>query len=340
MYQVGWDKQEIQITPKGYAMFGYGQWSHRAYEQRTALFARSFSIVDQQQHRLIICCLDLGCITHAMRSQSMQRLQQILGSQFDENQLVLMATHTHSGPGGCAHEALYNMPTPGFVPEHLNAIVDAIVLSIQTCINTEQDTEICLGTQHFAADTPVAWNRSIKAYNRNPEVKPYSERETHLALNREMQLIGFYREQKLQSFISLFGVHATCLGNIVRTSKNQYNTDMSYPIHFRKKILAKLEEGQSIRAVAQHFEINKNTIVEWKKRIEIKRTRPRKPSKVDDDALRADVEQYPDDYQYERAARFGCGTSTIGDALKRLNITIKKKPYGTRKQKQNSESSI
>ncbi|OTL06556.1 transposase, partial [Acinetobacter nosocomialis] len=25
---------------------------------------------------------------------------------------------------------------------------------------------------------------------------------------------------------------------IVRTSKNQYNTDMSYPIHFRKKILA------------------------------------------------------------------------------------------------------
>ena len=128
--------------------------------------------------------------------------------------------------------------------------------------------------------------------------------------------------------------------SIVRTPKNQYNTDMSYPIHFRKKILAKLEEGQSIRAVAQHFEINKNTIVEWKKRIEIKRTRPRKPSKVDDDALRADVEQYPDDYQYERAARFGCATSTIGDALKRLNITVKKRPYGTRKQKQNSESSI
>jgi hypothetical protein len=48
-------------------------------------------------------------------------------------------------------------------------------------------------------------------------------------------------------------------------AKNQYNTDMSYPIHFRKRILAKLEEGQSIRAVAQHFEIDKNTIVEWKK---------------------------------------------------------------------------
>ena len=99
---------------------------------------------------------------------------------------------------------------------------------------------------------------------------------------------------------------------------------MSYAIHFRKKILAKLEDGQSIQAVAQHFGIDKNTIVEWKKRIEIKRTQPRKPSKVDDDALRADVEQYPDDYQYERATRFGCGTSTIGNALKRLKITVKK----------------
>ena len=45
---------------------------------------------------------------------------------------------------------------------------------------------------------------------------------------------------------------------------------MSYSEHFRRKILAKLEEGYSIRAVAAQFEINKNTIVEWKKRIEIK----------------------------------------------------------------------
>ena len=41
---------------------------------------------------------------------------------------------------------------------------------------------------------------------------------------------------------------------IVSTQKNQYNTDTN-TIHFRKKILAKLEEGQSIRAVAQHFEM-------------------------------------------------------------------------------------
>ncbi|HID0246236.1 TPA: hypothetical protein ACXAXR_002808 [Acinetobacter baumannii] len=31
---------------------------------------------------------------------------------------------------------------------------------------------------------------------------------------------------------------------------------------------------------------------------------------------------YPDAYQYERAARFNCGVSSIGAALKRLNITV------------------
>lgn len=113
---------------------------------------------------------------------------------------------------------------------------------------------------------------------------------------------------------------------------------MSYSEHFRRKVLAKLEEGNSIRAVAAQFEINKNTIVRWKQCIEIKRTRPRKPSKIPDDVLRADVEKYPDDYHYERAARLNCGVSSIGDALRRLKITVKKRPYNTRKQRLKHES--
>ena len=234
MYQVGWDKQEIKIKAQGYAMFGFGNWHHRAYEARTALYARSFSILEQH-NRLIICCLDLGCITYAMRSQAVARLQQLLGASFDENQFMLMATHTHSAPGGCGHEALYAMPTPGFVPEHLNAVVEAIVSSVQTAIHNEQDTEIFLTTQRFANETPVAWNRSIKSYNRNPDVTLYSEHDTHLALNREMQLIGFYREQKLQSFISLFGVHATCLGNKLRAHDGD---NKGYAAAFAEQALA------------------------------------------------------------------------------------------------------
>ena len=238
MYQVGWDKQEIKIKAQGYAMFGFGNWHHRAHEARTALYARSFSILAEQKNRLIFCCLDLGCITYAMRSQAVARLKQIYATDFDETQLVLMATHTHSAPGGCGYEALYNMPTPGFVPEHLNAIVDAIVSSIQNAIQNEQATEIVQTTQLFANETPVAWNRSIKSYNRNPDVSKRTDKETHLALNREMQLIGFYREQKLQAFISLFGVHATCLSNQLRAHDGD---NKGYAAAFAEQALA--EQG-------------------------------------------------------------------------------------------------
>ncbi|MFW1736137.1 neutral/alkaline non-lysosomal ceramidase N-terminal domain-containing protein [Acinetobacter sp. ULE_I001] len=214
MFLVGWDKQEINIQPQGYAMFGYGMWSHRAYEKRTALFARSFSIRSLAlEQPIIFCCLDFGCITYAIRSGVVERLKQKFTDQFNEQHLVLMATHTHSGPGGCAYEALYNMPTPGFVAEHLETVVNAVMLSISNAIGTEKETEIRYQCCQFPPDIPVAWNRSLQAYNRNPDVIQRTEAETHLALNREMQLIGFYRDDQLCSFISLFGVHATCLSS-------------------------------------------------------------------------------------------------------------------------------
>ncbi len=222
MFMVGWDKQEIQIQPQGYAMFGYGSWTHRAYEKRTALFARTFSIREMNSPRpILVCCLDFGCITYAMRQGVVDVLKQKIAEKFNEQTFVMMATHTHSGPGGCAYEALYNMPTPGFVPEHLNAVIEAVTQSIFNAIDAEQETEICYQTCQFSAQTPVAWNRSLQAYNRNPEVVQRTETETHLALNREMQLLGFYRQndqnqQKLHALISLFGVHATCLGNTLK----------------------------------------------------------------------------------------------------------------------------
>ena len=42
------------------------------------------------------------------------------------------------------------------------------------------------------------------------------------------------------------------------------------------------------------------------------------------EALRKDVEENPDHYQYERAKKFGVAQSTIFYALKRLAISTKK----------------
>ena len=105
---------------------------------------------------------------------------------------------------------------------------------------------------------------------------------------------------------------------------------MSYDIKFRQHVLKIREkEGLSFVKVAERFGIAKQTVYNWSKRIEEKKKRYKPTSKIDLEALKKDVEQYPDAYQYERAARFGVTQMGIWHALKRLGVTYKKKPQAS-----------
>lgn len=53
-------------------------------------------------------------------------------------------------------------------------------------------------------------------------------------------------------------------------------------------------------------------------------SRNKPATKIHPDALKGDVEKYPDAYQYERAKRLGVSQRGIGYALKRLGISRKK----------------
>lgn len=212
-YRAGWGKQHIEISACGYAMHGYGQPGHRATGTRNPLFARSIVIADGDEAPLFYCCLDLGYVTHAMRQGVVVAMQAQLGEGFDETRLVLTCTHTHSGPGGCAHEGLYNLVTPGFVPAHLDAVVEAAVSALSSALANMQPADIHYRQQAVPDPVPVAWNRSLNAYNRNPDVTPQPRACTHLALDRTMHLISFSCDGQVQALLSLFGVHATCLGN-------------------------------------------------------------------------------------------------------------------------------
>ncbi|WP_296191043.1 MULTISPECIES: IS630 transposase-related protein [unclassified Psychrobacter] len=98
---------------------------------------------------------------------------------------------------------------------------------------------------------------------------------------------------------------------------------MAYSKDYRQLILNKLEEGYSIRQLAEEYQISTNTIQRWKTFPERKK-RQFTPTKIDDELLRADVAAHPDDYQHERARRFNCTQRAIGIALKRISITQKK----------------
>jgi len=100
---------------------------------------------------------------------------------------------------------------------------------------------------------------------------------------------------------------------------------MTYSIDFRRKVLLiKQQEHLSFEATAKRFGVGKMTVLRWSKKIEPQRSRNKPATKIDMEALKQDIEHYPDAAQYERAKRLGVSQRGIGNALKRLGIRPQK----------------
>jgi hypothetical protein len=105
---------------------------------------------------------------------------------------------------------------------------------------------------------------------------------------------------------------------------------MSYDKKFRERVLALVDAGKTQEEVRAMFGIGVNTITEWKKLREEtgsleNRPLERKWRKIEPELLRADVKENPDDFDEERAVRFGCSRGGIQSARKKHKITRKKR---------------
>jgi transposase len=100
---------------------------------------------------------------------------------------------------------------------------------------------------------------------------------------------------------------------------------MAYSLDFRLHVLAIRQRDQlSIEQTAARFAVGKASVTRWLKRVERKPSGSRR-GKLDIAALEQDLRDYPDAYQYERAARLGVRQSTICYALKKkLRVSYKK----------------
>ena len=100
---------------------------------------------------------------------------------------------------------------------------------------------------------------------------------------------------------------------------------MTYSVDFRKKVLSiKAKENLTFSEVSERFGVGQASVVRWSKDIEPQRTRNKPTTKMNWEALAQDVDEHPDSYQYERAARFGVSQPGIAYALKKLALSRKK----------------
>ena len=102
---------------------------------------------------------------------------------------------------------------------------------------------------------------------------------------------------------------------------------MSYSRDLRKRVLNFIEAGGTKVEAAKRFGIARATIYKWLKSpdpLAYQKPGPRGPTRLDLDALKAHVSQFPDQTLSERAIHFGVSTFCIWHGIKRLGCTRKK----------------
>lgn len=215
MYLVGRGKADITAYKKGGGMLGYAMFFHTMEGIETPLYARAFVIADPNANtkQVFVNC-ELAFITNTLKAGVLSELAK-RNLDYNDATLMLTAQHTHSGPGGYAYYGMYNITVPGFAEDVYWKIINGIVEAIEMAEKNLQPANISFAKGEFELDRNVAFIRSMKQYNQNPEVSEKLNPETlNKGVNREMYLLKFTDEAgKEIGSINWFGVHTTSVSN-------------------------------------------------------------------------------------------------------------------------------
>lgn len=216
MYKIGTGKAEIKCFKPGVGMMGYGMPHHKAVEQESIVYARAFVVEHPDTgSKFAFVNTESAFVTMAIKQGVLDKLTANYPQWgYHHNNTLFCAQHTHSAPGGYSHYPIYNMSIPGFQPAVYNANVDAIYDAIVLAEGNKTEGDIREGSGKFEDDWDVAFNRSLDAYNQNPDVEKLTPFQTHLAMERQMNMIRFDgADGKPLGQANFFGVHTTSLPN-------------------------------------------------------------------------------------------------------------------------------
>lgn len=223
-YQVGAGKHDI-TGPLGLPMMGWGWAEPVAEDIHMPLHSRAFVIVDPASNqRVVLVTADLGQIFQSVHQAVLSLLAEDPELQdtdgmplYTEANVLLSATHTHSGPMGYSHSRLYNTTTAKgiiplskvfYSPENFAIITQGIARSILEAHRSLRPATISLAA---GALSGLGINRSFRAHLLNPETDEADE-SSHT--NQRMTLLRFDDEQgEALGALNWFALHGTSLGN-------------------------------------------------------------------------------------------------------------------------------
>ncbi|XP_072165665.1 uncharacterized protein [Diadema setosum] len=188
---------------------GYANPSQTAGGISMRLFSRAFVIADRQNHnRFVFISIDAGMQDQGVTLEVVRRLKAKYGGLYNETNVAISGTHSHSGPAGFLQFVLFDVTSLGFIKETFEAMVKGIVKSVEMAHNSVVPGNIFYN-DGILLDSNI--NRSPTAYENNP---------------REEQAKYKYNVDKLMTVLKLqdvdggdigminwFAVHGTSMNN-------------------------------------------------------------------------------------------------------------------------------
>lgn len=211
-YLIGTGIADITGEAADVGMMGYALPQQRTAGIHTRQWARAFVIGDLVPggKRLVFVNTDLAMIFTAVHQEVLRRLADEFGDRYTAANVILAATHTHSGPGGFSHYTLYNITTGGFRSRTFEAIVSGIVLAIMRA-----DRDCAPGSISFSTGElhEASINRSLASFLRNPLA---DRRRFPGAIDPRMIVLRLDRGGQPAGVISWFATHGTSMPNTNR----------------------------------------------------------------------------------------------------------------------------
>ena len=207
-------KCDITLVVPELPLLGWGIVTNTARGVGLRLFARAFVFAteDAPTRPLVYVCTDLQSVSEALRDEVLARVQAAApDAGVDPERTTLTASHSHAAPGGYYGHLYYNLRTPGYCSEMFEHLASRLTTVILDALGRLQPALWWFQTGAFDPSAPVAFQRSIAAYNRNPDIPARATAATRAdAVDRQKTVLFITdRDATPLGCIDWFAAHCT-----------------------------------------------------------------------------------------------------------------------------------
>ncbi|MHA1121557.1 MAG: neutral/alkaline non-lysosomal ceramidase N-terminal domain-containing protein [Candidatus Heimdallarchaeota archaeon] len=205
-YKVGIGMYDCTGPAAEQTMLGYSDSEQRTLGIADRQWVRAFVIKDKNSNYLCLAVADIGMVFQSIKNEVLNRLPKKINSVLKTDNVMLSATHTHSGPAGYSYYPIFNISSKGFCKQTFEAIVNGYVQAIIRAWNNMKPASIFINTNELL---DCGGQRSREAWESNPQKErdKFGDTDKSISLLKIIDTSG-----KLIGTIVFYALHATSIG--------------------------------------------------------------------------------------------------------------------------------